>query len=322
MNEKHKTINFLEYRNKISNNNHKDSGLQYIPLVKRKSKINLIKKSNSCIFPIFNPINSNETKVNNIAILENQNQTQSLIYKKIKIRRKQSNTFTDLKKSLTKSDNISVSENRTFNQIRNKNYSLNNIYNYKKFYNFICLGKNIYKSEIEKVSSPLIKYYLYSVFQNNKRHFKLNKYLKNQITKENITNKFLNIFPNSNPSKTANTFKQNNVLIRNVVHDKFNHTNYKNKTNNFRETYKNCLSKNINNDNLLNTEEKSHSEDNQIKSMDLEKLNKKENIRKEFSYTKSKIFWKNFSSFFIIKKSKKIKLIEKPYNNIFKITNY
>ena len=54
----------------------------------------------------------------------------------------------------------------------NKN---NNKINKKFYYNFLCLGRITDKKEINKVNSPLIKYFLYNISQRNKNK-KENKY--------------------------------------------------------------------------------------------------------------------------------------------------
>ena len=308
MNEKNEPINFLVYKNKFSNNNHKNSRKNYLPLLNQAKKIKIINKSNSNVFPILNSYNENNILKRTKS--ENENEKQKLIiHRKIKIRNKQNNLGT-LNKSLVKNENNQDLRTKTLNQNTKSIKKLNNIDNYNNFYKFICLGKDTNKGEIEKVNSPLVKYFLYNIFQNNKRNSKFHRFLKTHLIKENSKN---------------NVFKPNFLLIKKILMDKYNNLNNSSSATKTKNIFKNIPSKNFknnkNNDERLNTEENSSSENNQINSIDLDKLIKKEENCNEIPNLKLKTIDSNRSSFLHSKSSKIIKILEDPNIKLEKMKN-
>ena len=308
MNEKNEPINFLVYKNKFSNNNHKNSRKNYLPLLNQAKKIKIINKSNSNVFPILNSYNENNILKRTKS--ENENEKQKLIiHRKIKIRNKQNNLGT-LNKSLVKNENNQDLRTKTLNQNTKIIKKLNNIDNYNNFYKFICLVKDTNKGEIEKVNSPLVKYFLYNIFQNNKRNSKFHRFLKTHLIKENSKN---------------NVFKPNFLLIKKILMDKYNNLNNSSSATKTKNIFKNIPSKNFknnkNNDERLNTEENSSSENNQINSIDLDKLIKKEENCNEIPNLKLKTIDSNRSSFLHSKSSKIIKILEDPNIKLEKMKN-
>ena len=76
---KNELINFFSFRNKFSNNSHKNPGLNFFPSFFEAKKIRIINKSNSNIFPLLNANNKNKDK----EILKlNENKQKSLIINK------------------------------------------------------------------------------------------------------------------------------------------------------------------------------------------------------------------------------------------------
>ena len=80
----------------------------------------------------------------------------------MKIKNKQNN-YMPHKKLIIRSGNLPEIKTKTSNyndnEIKDNKEKNKNISD--RFYRFICLGKDAKESEIEKVSSPLVKYFLY-----------------------------------------------------------------------------------------------------------------------------------------------------------------
>lgn len=308
MKEKNEPINFFDYKNKFSTNNHKNLGLHFLPLLKQTKNIRMMKKSNSEIFPIFDSNNGNYTFKSSQFRNKGKNK-QILLNKKLIIKNKQYNSGT-FNNSMFKLNNITDLRNETsFGSERNI-FDLNNLNVYKNFYKCICLGKDNNKSEIKKVNSPLVKYFLYNIFQNNKRNNKFHKYLNHQLVKENHNN---------------NAFKPNFFLIQKIINDKYNNLIKRNNTSDTQNVFKiidlNNKSNNLIKDNQLNSEESSSSGDNQIDSSDLEKLIKIEENKNKITNTKLKTTEINLSSFLKTNCSKKIKIIKSSKNKLGNLKN-
>ena len=274
MEEKLKNFNYHFYKD-IFNNNLKNSVLKNFPLSTKAKKIKLINKSKSCIFPILDINNENNKEKNLNFIKENKIKT--------------------INKSLSINDNFSDVKDKLINEEENEFHRKNNTNKSYFDYQSICLGKETDRNKIDNLNSPLLKYFLYNLFQNNKRSIKLNK-ISHSIKKR--------------PAKNFNIYKPNFFLM-NKNNNIFNHKNNDNKK------IKNIISpksiKNkFNKKKKLNYEDNSSSENNQIDSSDIEKLLKIEgrtqNLKKNLKSNET-----NFSSFLKTNKSKILTL--KEFNN-------
>ena len=287
--EKNEKVNSFSYTNIILNYNHKTSGKDYLPLLTRSKKSRIMNQSNSYAFresylnnEINNSNNSNTVKNNKIKKL--------ITDKKIELGKKQNNkNYINPNKTITKYDYLTDFRNRESNK-DNKDMRNN-------FYKLICLGKETRRSDIEKVNSPLLKYYLYNIFQNNKRNINTNRY-----------SYYSRIYNNN---KNFNETKPNFILIKKNLRHKYNYINNKNNERNIFENYQ--FFNNIKKENELNYEESSSSENNQINLLEIEKIMKKEKNKTENSRLKLKAKNLKLSSFF---KTNNAKKILKGYSNI------
>ena len=259
-NDQNKKINFLLYKNKISTNNHKITGIQFSSLDKSMKK----NKSNAN--------NMNTIKIKKILFLGDNitkdNNSKKLISNKYSIEDNKNRTLSRCENFNNRCNNIIHSID--YNDIRN-NYK--NRVNSEFYYNLICLGKKINNNEINKVNSPLVKYFLFNISKSNK--------------KQN-----LNIAPLYN-NYNNNTKK---IINYNKINRKPNFSSIEQK---LRQKYKNInLKKNINLPKILShryspitlkkkiqnklnsedeSEENSYSENNQFNSLIEENILKKEN---------------------------------------------
>ena len=291
MEKKLTNFNYHFYKD-IFNNNLKNSVLKNFPLSTKAKKIKLINKSKSCIFPILD-INNENNKEKNFNFIK-ENKIKTIINKTPKKIKNNKDIFVTLNKSLSINDNVSDIKDKLINE-ENEFHRKNN--NNKSYFDYqsICLGKETDRNKIDNLNSPLLKYFLYNLFQNNKRSIKLNK-ISHSIKKR--------------PAKNFNIYKPNFFLM-NKNNNIFNHKNDDNKK------IKNIISpksiKNkFNKKKKLNYEDNSSSENNQIDSSDIEKLLKIEgrtqNLKKNLKSNET-----NFSSFLKTNKSKILTL--KEFNN-------
>ena len=212
--EKSDKINFLSYKNKISTHNHKISSIKFPELHIVKS----LKRSNS------NLVGNLSIPINQTILLDENNIKKYTINKYIVENNKQKNKTTK-NESILHINEISLIKNEKEKEKEDKKNSYsNNKINHKFYYNIICLGRNS-KNELNKVNSPLVKYFLYNISQRNKKQ------------KINIVPLYHNI--NSN----KNNRKKNNL--------KSNQPNYSLIGKELRKKY-NSLKINNNNDNLPN----------------------------------------------------------------------
>ena len=282
MNNKNESINLLDYGHKILNNYHIKTRFNYLSSLHKTKKIIKLNKSNSSIFPILYSNNENNKEKNLIST--NENKIKRIIFEKMKIKNKQNN-YMPHKKLIIRSGNLPEIKTKTSNyndnEIKDNKEKNKNISD--RFYRFICLGKDAKESEIEKVSSPLVKYFLYNIIKNNKRNIKFNKHL--HITKKNDNNNF-------------NISKLNLSLIK------------KNTNNSYINNSLISLNKKIINEYRLNSEESSSSENYKTKNLRLENIIKNEdNKKKNFSIRLSEMD-DNPPSCRILNDSKKIKTNE------------
>ena len=291
MEKKLTNFNYHFYKD-IFNNNLKNSVLKNFPLSTKAKKIKLINKSKSCIFPILD-INNENNKEKNFNFTK-ENKIKTIINKTPKKIKNNKDIFVTLNKSLSINYNVSDIKDKLINE-ENEFHRKNN--NNKSYFDYqsICLGKETDRNKIDNLNSPLLKYFLYNLFQNNKRSIKLNK-ISHSIKKR--------------PAQKFNIYKPNFFLM-NKNNNIFNHKNNDNKK------IKNIISpksiKNkFNKKKKLNYEDNSSSENNQIDSSDIEKLLKIEgrtqNLKKNLKSNE-----KNFSSFLKTNKSKILTL--KEFNN-------
>ena len=191
---------------------------------------------------------------------------------------------------------IQINPNKTLTKydyltdIKNKESNKENINIGNNFYKLICLGKETKRSDIEKVNSPLLKYYLYNIFKNNKRNINTNKYCY-----------YSKIYNNN---KNFNETKPNFVLIKKILRHKYNNINNKNNEQNIFEKYQ--FFNNIKKENELNYEESSSSENNQTNLLEIEKIMKKEKTKTENFGIKIKTNDLKVSSFFRTNNSSKM----------------
>ena len=289
MAENNKSFNFLFHKN-ILNNNHMNSIFNRFRISKKVKKIKLINKSNSCIFPVLDIYNNNENnkEKNSVNIHENKFKKIMLISKPKKLINKQD-------KSLSIYDNFSNIKNKFINEEGkdNKTYSKNNYSKNNKNYDFyqsIYLGKETDRNKIDNLNSPLLKYFLYNIFQNNKRSIKLSN--KSYLSNKKSTNKNFNIY------------KPDFVLTNKSNNHIFNRGNFeKMKVKNF--IPKNIIKNKFNKNSLLNSEENSSSENNQIDSTDIEKMLKLEERTENLNLKSNET---NFSNFLKTNNPKKTSL--------------
>ena len=180
-------VNFLLYKNKPSTNNHKISNIFSPKLCMNKpfqrSTSNIHHKLN---IPFYKTLSFEENNLKEN--LENPSYQKKKSLEEIK---KKSKTLTKYEYT----PNID-----------------NNLVDNKFYYNFICLGKEVKKAEINKILSPSLKYFLYNISERNK--------------KQKLTIKSL--FQNYNTSKYS-------------LKKKFIHPNYSLIDNNLKIKYKNLL---------------------------------------------------------------------------------
>ena len=136
----------------------------------------------------------------------------------------------------------------------------------------------------------MLKYFLYNIFQNNKRSIKLNN--KSYLSNKKSTNKNFNIY------------KPDFVLTNKSNNHIFNRGNFeKMKVKNF--IPKNIIKNKFNKNSLLNSEENSSSENNQIDSTDIEKMLKLEERTENLNLKSNET---NFSNFLKTNNPKKTSL--------------
>ena len=205
MEKKLTNFNYHFYKD-IFNNNLKNSVLKNFPLSTKAKKIKLINKSKSCIFPILD-INNENNKEKNFNFIK-ENKIKTITHKTPKKIKNNKDSFVTLNKSLSINDNFSDEKDKLINE-ENEFHRNNN--NNKSYFDYqsICLGKETDRNKIDNLNSPLLKYFLYNLFQNNKRSIKLNK-ISHSIKKR--------------PAKNFNIYKPNFFLM-NKNNNIFNHKN-------------------------------------------------------------------------------------------------
>ena len=163
---KNEKINFYKYKNKKSLNNHKITGINLPHIIKRiqllRSKSNLAEKINVPLRKTLLIIENDNMKGNKIT-------EKSHIYRNSQLKMKtitKNDCSPNISKALFYSNYNSLNSKNKDNNNNdfNDNNDINNFY-----YNFICLGKPTDNKEINKVNSPLIKYFLYNISQSNKK---------------------------------------------------------------------------------------------------------------------------------------------------------
>ena len=256
--EKSGKINFFLYKNKISTNNHKISSIKFPELQVVKS----LKRSKSNIDSKIN------TPINQTLLLGENNIKQFTLNKYIlanKIKNK-----TTKNESILHINEISLNKNEKEKENKRNNYSNNKI-NHKFYYNLICLGRNT-KNEINKVNSPLVKYFLYNISQRNK------------IQQLNISPLYNNIKSNKNNQKKNNlkSIQPNYSLIGKELKQKYNSLNINNNNdlpNILNHRYSPIIIKNNekSQSNTENSEGNSSSENNQMNIFIEENILKNEN---------------------------------------------
>ena len=215
--EKIEKINFLKYKNKISFNNHKISGINLPNIIKKmkRSKSNLEHKINI-------PINKSLLVLEDNSMKENNNLKKKLNNK---------NSMEDIKlktNTLPKYEftpntfELLLNNNNNNNFINFNNNNSNNDINDKFYYNLICLGRETDKKEINKVNSPLIKYFLYNISQSNKKKKFNNAPLNNYYHNYNLNNKKKKI-----KNINLKSIKPNYSLIEEKLRIKYNCLNFK-----------------------------------------------------------------------------------------------
>ena len=299
--EKYKSFNYHFYKNILFNNNHQNLVLNYFPLSTKEKKIKLTNKSQSCIFPFLDTNNENNKEKNTNIINEIKNK--KIIDKATKTKNNQ-DIFGSLNKSLSIYDNFSDIKIKIKNEEENDINRKNNI-NKSYYYQSICLGKEIDRNKIDNLNSPLLKYFLYNIFQNNKRNIKLNK---------------RNISLKKRSTKNFNLYNKPNFFLMNKNNNIFYHKSDE------KQKLRNMISKNIiikskiNKKKGLNSEEDSSSENNQIDSSDIKKVLKIEE-RNENLKINLKSKETNFSSFFKSSNFKKLALKKFKNPKLNKIKN-
>ncbi len=289
MEEKYKNFNCHFYKDNLN----KNSVLNNFPLSTKTKKIKLINKSKSCIFP-FLDINNENNKEKNLYIIK-ENKIKTITHKTPKIIKNNKDILATINKSLSINDNFSEAKDKVINKEENEFLRKNNIDKSFYYYQSICLGKETDINKIDNLNSPLLKYFFYNLFQNNKRSIKLNK-ISHSLKKR--------------PTKNVNIYKPNFFLI-NKNNNIFNHKN------DDKKKFKNIISQNsiknkFNKKHKLKYEENSSSENNQIDSSDIDKILKIEERTQNLKMNlKSNEI--NFSSFLKTNKSKILSL--KEFNN-------
>ena len=262
--ENNEKINFLLYKNKISTNNHKISSIKFpelhIDKYIKRSKSNLEEKIN---IPINQTLLLEENNINKYII------NKYLINKYISGNNKIKNK-TSKNESILHINEISLNEKEKENK---RNNCSNNKINHKFYYDVICLGHNS-KNEINKVNSPLVKYFLYNISQRNKKQ------------KINIGPFYNSIKSNKNYQKKNNlkSVKPNFSLIGKELRQKYNNLNINNNSNysnlphilNHRYSPIIIKKKEKNQSNTEDSEDNSSSENNQINNFIEENILKNE----------------------------------------------
>jgi hypothetical protein len=155
-------INFFKYKNKKSLNNHKITGFN-LPHIFRTIKII---RSKSNIVPKINaPMRKSMLVIENNNMKKNKNIKRLQLFKDNKLKTK---TLSKYEYTPNASEALFYSNYNSPNN-KNNNNNFNNDINNNFYYNLICLGRKTDNKEINKVNSPLIKYFLYNISQNNNR---------------------------------------------------------------------------------------------------------------------------------------------------------
>ena len=210
-NNLNKQINFLLYKNKKSNKNHKITGIQFSVLDKP------LKRSISSI-----------DKITNIAIKNNLSLGETLTKegnsKKLIVNQYNIEYFKCKNKTIPKYEcfnnrNYKILKNNDNSSVTNNcNHNLNN----EIYYKLLCLGRKININNIKGVRSPLLRYFLFNISQRNENHILNIAPSYNNYNNSKIFN---------NKKNNSNNLKPNFSLIEKKLRVKYDSLNAKNNNN-------------------------------------------------------------------------------------------